>query len=257
MFEGPTMLLTFGKRVWHRTALIALVRGGLGGWILICGSVRGQNWVQWTTEQGGNNHYYALTPVATNWTASQALAVSWGGKLASITSAEEQKFINNTFLTGSFEHLPLWIGLMAPPTKPPFKKKLGSLEIQFGKGTTPKFGWVTGEPFVYSNWKPGEPSNTPPGENYVAINWEYSDEPPRGAKGDWNDTPANGTKGYGGKTDGPYYGLVERASEPGKPATLPLAKGKFPERLVLGAGLLLVLLVVALRFRRTPSEELK
>lgn len=217
---------------------------------LFCCAARGQRWVQWSLEQGGNGHYYALTLGATNWAAAEALAVSWGGRLASITSAHEQQFINDTFLTGSFEHLPLWIGLMAPPTKPPFKKKLGSLEIQFGKAATPKFQWVTGEAFNYSNWKPGEPSNTPPGENYVAINWEYSDSPPRGTKGDWNDTPVNGTSGYGGKTDGPYYGLVERESDPSKPAKLPLAKKKFLEGLVLSATALMIFLIIGyVRFK--------
>src|SRR5262245_31957002 len=70
-----------------------------------------QNWIQWSSAAGGNNHYYALTPSPTNWLAAQQLAVSWGGTLATITSSNEQNFINATFLTAAFEHLPLWIGL--------------------------------------------------------------------------------------------------------------------------------------------------
>src|SRR5690242_17895946 len=70
-----------------------------------------QTWIQWRSADGGNNHYYALTPSATNWTAAQELAISWGGTLATITSSNEQNFISTTFLTGKFEHLPLWIGL--------------------------------------------------------------------------------------------------------------------------------------------------
>jgi hypothetical protein len=110
---------------------------------------------------------------------------------------------------------------------------------------------VTGEPFAYSNWKEGEPSNTPPGENYVAINWEYSDDPPRGRKGDWNDTPLSGTTGYGGKTDGPYFGLVERASDPSQPTK------RWFTTCVVCIGLIMVLAAVLIicftRFR--PHER--
>ena len=180
-------------------------------------------WIQWSKVDGGNNHYYALTPWATNWAVAEKVAESWGGTLATVTSSNEQNFINTTFLTGKFEHLPLWIGLVSSPVKKGFSKRLGwgGLDVQIGYHTKVNFEWVTGEPFSYSNWKPGEPSNTPPGENYVAINWENSDDPPRGVIGDWNDTPLNGTTNYGGKTDGPYFGLVERDTNP----SLPLKQG--------------------------------
>jgi hypothetical protein len=164
----------------------------------------GSAWMQWSSAAGGNNHYYALTPTATDWAIAEKLAVSWGGTLATITSLQEQDFINTTFLTGSFEHLPLWIGLVRATN--------GTFEGAFK--------WVTDEPFSYSNWKPGEPNNMPPGENVVAINWAYSSDPPRGTKGDWNDTPLNGTTGFGGMTDGPYFGLVERDTDPSRSSKL-------------------------------------
>jgi hypothetical protein len=189
-------------------------------------SGRAQTWIQWPSADGGNNHYYALTSTAADWNVAQKLAVSWGGTLATINSSNEQNFINTTFLTGKFEHLPLWIGLFKPPTKGPFSGKVGSLEVQVRLDPKEDFQWVTGEPFSYTNWKSGEPSDTPPGENYVAINWEFSDVPPRGIKGDWNDTPLNGTAGYGGKTDGPYFGLVERDTDPTRAArTYPVYPG--------------------------------
>ncbi len=195
-------------RVWF--AIFAFVAGGQ--------SAKAQTWVQWKSADGGNDHFYALTPAATNWIAAEELAVSWGGTLATITSSNEQQFIDTTFLTGAFEHLPLWIGLQKAGAGGSYSGQVGSLHIQVGlqPGAT-AFRWVTDEPFSYSNWKSGEPSDAPPGENYVAINWEYSDLPPRGIKGDWNDTPQEGTSGYGGKTDGPYFGLVERDSDPKMP----------------------------------------
>src|SRR5690348_13668745 len=92
-------------------------------------SVRAQTWIQWNSAEGGNNHYYALTPTATNWDAAQKLAISWGGTLATITTSKEQNFINTTFLTGKFEHLPLWIGLRKPAAKSTFSGNLGALHV--------------------------------------------------------------------------------------------------------------------------------
>ena len=196
-----------------------------------------QTWIQWNSDEGGNNHYYSLTPTATNWDAAQKLAISWGGTLATITSSNEQTFINATFLTGTFEHLPLWIGLSKSPAKGPFSGKLGSLQVEVRLQPKADFHWVTGEALSYTNWKSGEPSDTPPGEDYVAINWEYSDNPPRGVKGDWNDTPLNGTTGYGGKTDGPYFGLVERPTNPSRPP------GRGLDKLAAYLGLLTIVAV--------------
>jgi hypothetical protein len=147
-------------------------------------------WIQWKSSVGGNNHYYALTPSAMNWIAAQNLAESWGGALATITSSEEQEFVNTAFLTGPFEHLPVWIGLKrtssSGATKLAGRLRRAMEDLGIIASTPPKgaFEWVTGEAFACSNWKPGEPSNNPPGEEYVAINWEYSDNPPRGIKGD-------------------------------------------------------------------------
>jgi hypothetical protein len=210
-------------------------------------SGRAQNWIQWSAAEGGNNHYYALTSSATNWTAAQKMARSWGGTLATITSSNEQDFINNTFLTGAFEHRPLWIGLFDPPNTGMFSGKLGPVRVQIGSGHKVKYQWVTGELLSYSNWHPGQPDNFSPGENYATINWHYSDSPPRGVKGDWNDAPLNGTTGFGGKTDGPYFGLVERETDP---TQLPLV-GITKPAMYLGLTVLFTILIICLvRFRR-------
>jgi hypothetical protein len=235
------------RQVFIRTpscfTIAALVVGALPG--------RAQTWIQWNSTEGENNHYYALTPTATNWNAAQKLAVSWGGTLATVTSSNEQNFINTTFLTGKFEHLPLWIGLCKSPAKGPFSGKLGPLQVQVRLQPNSDFHWVTGEALSYTNWKSGEPSDTPPGEDYVAINWEHSDSPSRGLKGDWNDTPLNGTTGYGGKTDGPYFGLVEREAAPNRPAKASFRRYAVP--IALMAALAVVLAFCIARCRRYES----
>jgi hypothetical protein len=220
-------------------AILALLIGPLPG--------TAQNWSQWSTNAGGNNHYYALTPCATNWTAAEKQAVAWGGALATITSSNEQNFINQAFLKAEFEHRPLWIGLV-DPAKGPLFAALRRLEERIGLHPGRGFHWVTGERFSYNNWKPGEPNNTPPGENYVAINWEFSANPPRGLKGDWNDTPLNGTTNYGGKTDGPYFGLVERETDPSQPVK---TGEKFVASFILITALIILLLVWAVRRKRS------
>lgn len=203
---------------------------------------RAQNWIQWPRSEGGNGHYFALTTCATNWDAGQQLAVSWGGHLATITSSQEQNFINRTFLVGNFEHLPLWIGLVDRALPGTFRYKLRMI-----LGSTNRFEWVTGEPLSYTFWKPGEPNNSPPGEYYVTVNWEYSDNPPRGLKGDWNDTPLNGTAKYGGSTSGPYFGIVERDTDPSRPP-----RGRFAiYALLIGLGALLILFLAFLRLLRS------
>jgi hypothetical protein len=231
-----------GARLWLAT------------FILLAGTQPGttQTWIQWRSDVGGNSHFYALTPWATNWAAAQALAVSWGGTLATITSPGEQDFINRTFLTGRFEHLPVWIGLVWTSTNVTVMRIRRAMEDLglLSTGAVP-FKWVTGEPLSYSNWHPGQPDNFPPGENYVAMNWHYSDSPPRGVKGDWNDAPLNGTTNFGGATDGPYFGLVERETDP----TRPRGSGGLMARPGLITMLILALLLGLALLRRNKIRS--
>lgn len=209
-------------------------------------TLHAQNWIQWPASAGGNDHYYALTATETNWEAAEKLAVSWGGTLATITSSNEQNFINRTFLKGLLERRPVWIGLMANPKHGPFRWQLGPVKMEIGGTPQLDYHWVTGEPLRYANWHPNQPDNFPPGENYVAINWFYSDN--RGAKGDWNDTPENGTTGFGGATTGPYFGIVERDYDPRLPVRRQPDNFKKMFHLTLLIPLLIILLIV---FRRT------
>ncbi len=102
----------------------------------------------------GHEYYLIGTP---SWTAAETEAVSIGGHLVTIRSAEENAFVFDTFVSGTTFNP--WIGLND-----------SALE-----GT---FEWSSGEPVVFTNWKPGEPNNTG-GEDYARF--DFGDG--------WNDVP--------------------------------------------------------------------
>src|SRR3954463_1008442 len=74
-----SMKMHFIFRTQNWIAIFAVLMG--------TGQVIAQTWIEWSA---GNNHYYALTPSATSWTAAESLAESWGGTLATITTSNEQ-----------------------------------------------------------------------------------------------------------------------------------------------------------------------
>jgi hypothetical protein len=110
--------------------------------------------VQWKIEDGGNGHWYELVMPESylnslTWTEAKALAESSGGYLATVTSQEENDFLESQFASQLFDNggegtppqgsTYAWIGLYSPTPNSDFQ-------------------WVTGEPLSYLNWAPGEPS---------------------------------------------------------------------------------------------------
>lgn len=119
-----------------------------------------------------NGHYYALSR-STTWEASEAEAVSLGGHLVAITNAEEQDFINETFLAGPSSgdvNTHRWIGLT-------------------DRRTEGQFEWTTGEPFDFRFWDSGEPNNSDD-EDFVFMNWGP-------ILGRWNDSVNDARVGGG------------------------------------------------------------
>src|SRR5437016_412417 len=94
----------------------------------------------------GNGHRYeAVYAPGLTWQEAQAACQARGGYLATITSAAENTFVkglfeNNTsfwYVDGFNNALGPWVGGVQAP---------GSSEPGGG------WGWVTGEPFVYTDW---------------------------------------------------------------------------------------------------------
>lgn len=105
-------------------------------------------------------HTYFVSTFAQNGATAINTAAATGGHLATISSAAENNFIAT--IAGGLA----WIGLT-------------------DQDSESNFVWVTGEPFVYTNWAPGEPNNVG-NEDWVEIN--------RGGFGRWNDLPASSTR---------------------------------------------------------------
>ena len=109
--------------------------------------------IVWRIADGGNGNAYRYILGNRPWTTANAEAQSdvqlgVSGHLTTITSLEENAFVNALKGTGDMR---AWIGLTDAETDTVYQ-------------------WVTGEPFVYSNWGSGEPSNGGGGiEDYVEM----------------------------------------------------------------------------------------
>jgi PKD repeat protein len=116
---------------------------------------------------------FADPPVT--WDEAEALAsameieVCESAHLATVTSQEEQDVIS---------------GLMGPTTENGW---LGGFQLPSEMSLADNWQWITGEPFVYTNWADGEPNDTPglppatPGSEQYLETYQGS--------GLWNDAP--------------------------------------------------------------------
>jgi hypothetical protein len=112
-----------------------------------------------TSQQNYNGHsYYRSTGIMT-WTNARAACVNMGGHLVTVTTAAENSFIFNLWPSG-------WIGLTD--------------EVIEGQ-----WRWVTGEPYSYQSWNPGEPNNSGE-EDYIQFV----------GGGRWNDLNNNNSLPY-------------------------------------------------------------
>jgi len=155
------------KSGWKQTLLLCL----LG---LLCARVPAQAQVVYNPDNG---HYYELVFTWLEWwdAKTEAHTRTYGGlrgHLATLTSDAESQFIatnipsgaNNTAYLGGFQD---W-------TAPGYSEPGGG------------WRWVTGEPWIYTNWSPGEPNNANNHEDYLHFL----------TNGQWNDFSGYGPDKY-------------------------------------------------------------
>jgi len=120
----------------------------------------------------GNGHKYEVINTSKSWTNAKKDCEEHGGYLVTVTSIEEQEFIEDLLKKNG--KLPnYWLG---------------------GYAEKKKWQWVTGEPFDYTNWMPSEPSYG--GEDKLMLSRVKRD---KGTSYQWNDMINNGQKGDWGK----------------------------------------------------------
>ncbi len=152
--------------------------------------------VQWRVEDGGNGHWYGLTGSIGTWDAAEAEALSLGGRLASISNAAENQFIQTLATApGTGATFACWIGLRRA-------------------NASSAWYWSDATPTTYFNWAAGEPNNAGGSEFF---GWMYTPL----AGGVWNDH---------NQTDHALRGVIEVVPAPGALALFALAGGALRRR---------------------------
>ena len=160
---------------------------------ITCGNVFG-GWMQWDSGPGHNNHWYKVVDAGRfiTWAEARDAAVTEGAQLACIGSDEE-----NDFVFGLTDDPAYWRFTGAMSFGPWIGGTDGAVEGSWQ--------WVTGEPWVYSNWGTSQPDNyggdnPTEGEDYAQY-WVVGD----GRGPTWNDY-----------SDKPYMTsyVIERAPKP-------------------------------------------
>lgn len=140
-----------------------------------------------------NNHIYYMLDEST-WTAAETEAVSLGGHLVTINSADENSWLISIFdplVTSAADSF--WIGLN-------------------DVGVEGSYEWISGEPVTYLNWDAGEPNQLSSLEDYCNMYNHFFGIPHTGL---WNDNLDNAYNVLA-------FGLVEVIPEPASALWIPI-----------------------------------
>jgi hypothetical protein len=109
---------------------------------------------QWPISEGGNGHSYEVVFVSggISWTAAKNAAENKGGYLATITSAEEEIWIQHLINDPAYWH--------ESSTKSLYGPWIGGYQVPGSGEPVGEWRWVTGESFEFTNWLPNSPDNS-------------------------------------------------------------------------------------------------
>ena len=107
-----------------------------------------------------NGHYYQVVSTTVDWTTADQMASAMSfqglpGHLVTISDAAEDQFVYFTLAGGALGLA--WLGGYQDLASPTYTEPSGG------------WTWVTGEPFVYTNWSTGEPNNGGNTEHYLGY----------------------------------------------------------------------------------------
>ena len=137
--------------------------------------------IEWSPASGGNGHGYELVvvPEGVTWHEASDMALQMGGHLATLTSYEEHLFV--------FENLASDVSVYTDGFWGPL---FGAYQDEDADDYSEPDGgwrWVTGEPWDWTNWLPGQPDN---GDGIESVG-QFVIQPPNGdLLGHWNDWAA-------------------------------------------------------------------
>lgn len=125
--------------------------------------------VQW----GGNGHFYEAVsvPEGITWTEARLAAEATGRHLATIGTTAE-----NAFVFSLIDDPLFWNGPSGP--------WLGGTQPDGSPEPDGNWQWLTGEPFGYTNWSPGQPNNAGEINDEDSLHFWSIDE---GRSPEWND----------------------------------------------------------------------
>lgn len=135
-----------------------------------------------------NGHSYQRFDTGMSWTSAKAFCETKGAHLATVTSQAEHDFIANSFAPRD-----LWLGASDAASE--------------GNWT-----WVTGEPWAFTNWYPGEPNNFGGVENYLVTDTSVLKK--------WNDVP-NAGDNFVPLCEWDSYGASQSAGDQFSPSSNP------------------------------------
>jgi len=123
--------------------------------------------IQWPASLGGNNHYYefVLMPEI-RWSDAKVAAEArtfngFHGYLATDTSAGETNFLASHWPERGGGDQNGWLGGWQDLLAPNYSEPAGGWK------------WVTGEPWVYTNWYLDQPDNSGGREVYIRSNADW------------------------------------------------------------------------------------
>ncbi len=163
----PTFLQTHRRKFLVLVfSVIVLVVAGTAVWKI----TRPDPPVKWSKADGGNGHEYLVVvePRTVSWDQAHEKAQAMGGHLVTITSMAEEDFVVRLLNKDQYWYRAAETGYMRGPW-------IGAVQLKGAREPDGGWRWVTGEPFLYSDWKRGEPNDAPlhePSQNRIFFHVE-------------------------------------------------------------------------------------